>query len=76
MIFSVKKKNGFWGILGPTSYGIGATFRIGPEMLCLQYAGFLMLLWHSYVPKIQFYLMIFSLVNKTSTFITLIESCN
>ena len=31
----------FWGILGPPSYGIGATFRIGREMLCLPYAGFL-----------------------------------
>ena len=34
---------GFWGILGPPSYGIGATFRIGREMLCLPYAGFLLL---------------------------------
>ena len=31
----------FWGILGPPSYGIGATIRIGREMLCLPYAGFL-----------------------------------
>ena len=30
----------FWGILGPPSYGIGATIRIGREMLCLPYAGF------------------------------------
>ena len=35
------KKIGFWGILGPPSYGIGATIRIGQEMLCLPYAGFL-----------------------------------
>ena len=34
------KKIGFWGILGPPSYGIGATIRIGREMLCLPYAGF------------------------------------
>ena len=34
------KKIGFWGILGPPSYGIGATIRIGQEMLCLPYAGF------------------------------------
>ena len=40
MIFFRKKKNGFWGILGPPSYGIGATIRIGREMLCLPYAGF------------------------------------
>ena len=40
MIFSVFQKNGFWGILGPPSYGIGATLRIGREMLCLPYAGF------------------------------------
>jgi hypothetical protein len=31
---------GFWGILGPPSYGIGATIRIGREMLCLPYVGF------------------------------------
>ena len=42
MIFSVfQKKIGFLGILGPPSYGIGATIRIGREMLCLPYAGFL-----------------------------------
>ena len=36
---------GFWGfgvlgILGPSYCGIGATIRIGREMLCLPYAGF------------------------------------
>ena len=31
---------GFLGILGPPSYCIGATIRIGREMLCLPYAGF------------------------------------
>ena len=31
---------GFWGILGPPSYGIGDTICIGREMLCLPYAGF------------------------------------
>ena len=41
MIFSVFQKILFWGILGPPSYGIGATFRTGREMLCLLYAGFL-----------------------------------
>ena len=41
MIFSVKKKNGFFGFLGPPSYGIGAYIPIGREMLCLPYAGFL-----------------------------------
>ncbi len=40
MIFPFFKKIGFWGILGPPSYGIGATIRIGREMLCLPYAGF------------------------------------
>ena len=40
MIFSVFQKIGFWGILGSPYYGIGATIRIGPEMLCLPYAGF------------------------------------
>ena len=40
MIFSVFFLNGFWGILGSPSYGIGATIRISREMLCVQYAGF------------------------------------
>ena len=40
MIFCVFKKIGFLGILGPPYYGIGATIRIGREMLCLPYAGF------------------------------------
>ena len=37
-----RKKKGFfcWFCLGPPSYGIGATIRIGREMLCLPYAGF------------------------------------
>ena len=30
-----------FGILGPPYYGIGATIRIGRDMLCLPYAGFL-----------------------------------
>ena len=35
------KKIGVLGILGPPPYrGIGATIRIGREMLCLPYAGF------------------------------------
>ena len=37
------KKIWFLGILGPPSYGIGATIRIGREMLCLPYAGFLII---------------------------------
>jgi hypothetical protein len=40
MIFPFLKKIEFWGILGPPSYGIGATIRIGREMLSLPYAGF------------------------------------
>ena len=41
MIFSVfSKKIWFWGILGPPYCGIGATIRIGREMLCLPYEGF------------------------------------
>ena len=39
--FCFSKKNGFWGNLGPPYYRIGATIRIGREMLCLPYAGFL-----------------------------------
>ena len=42
MIFSVKKKNWVWGYYGPPYYGIGATIRIGREVLCLPYAGFLL----------------------------------
>ena len=41
MIFPFFKKFGFFGILGPPYCGIGATIRIGQEMLCLPYAGFL-----------------------------------
>ena len=43
VIFSVSQKIEFLGILGPPSYGIGATICIGREMLCLPYAGFLLL---------------------------------
>ena len=39
-IFLFFKKIRFLGILGPPSYGIGATIRIGQEMLCVLYAGF------------------------------------
>ena len=38
--FSVFQKIRFLGILGPPSYGIGATISIRWEMLCLPYAGF------------------------------------
>ena len=38
--FPFFKKIGFWGILGPPYYGIGATIRIGREMLCLPYVEF------------------------------------
>ena len=40
MIFSVFQKNWVLAILGPPYFGIGATIRIGREMLCLPYAGF------------------------------------
>ena len=43
MIFYAFQNIGFWGILGPPSYGIGATIRIGREMLCLPYVGFFLL---------------------------------
>ena len=39
--FSFFKKVGFLAILGPPYRGIGATIRIGQEILCLPYAGFL-----------------------------------
>ena len=42
--FPFFKKIWFLGILGPHFYGIGATIRIGREMLCLPHAGFLH--WH------------------------------
>ena len=35
-------KVGCLGILGPSYCGIGAIIRIGREMLCLPYAGFLL----------------------------------
>ena len=38
--FSVFLKKWVLGILGPPYCGIGATIRIGREMLCLPYAGF------------------------------------
>ena len=38
--FPFFKKIGFLGILGPPYCGIGATIRIGREMLCVPYAGF------------------------------------
>ena len=41
MIFSVFKKFGFLGILGPPYRVIGATTRIGREIFCPPYAGFL-----------------------------------
>ena len=41
MIFFVFFKFGFLDILGPPYCGIGATIRIGLEMPCLPYAGFL-----------------------------------
>ena len=40
IFFQFFKKMGFLGILGPPYCGIGATIRIGREMLCLPYAGF------------------------------------
>ena len=39
--FRFSKKIGFSGILGPPYCGISATFRIGREIQCLRYAGFL-----------------------------------
>ena len=41
MIFSVFKKFWFWGLLGSPYCGFDAIIRIGQEMLCLPYAGFL-----------------------------------
>ena len=40
--FRFFKKIGFLAILGPPYRGIGASIRIGQEMLCLPYAGFLL----------------------------------
>ena len=40
LFFPFSKKIGFLGILDPPYCGIGATIRIGQEMLCLPYAGF------------------------------------
>ena len=38
--FPFFKKIWFSAILGPSYCGIGATIRIGQEMLCIPYAGF------------------------------------
>ena len=51
---SPRKKKFFcccWFCLGPPSYGIGATIRIGWEMLCLRYAGFLSSNDHNFKKK-------------------------
>ena len=40
--FQISKIFGFLAILGPPYCGIRATIRIGREMLCLPYAGFLL----------------------------------
>ena len=44
---SPRKKKFFfcWFCLGPPSYGVRATVRIGREMLCLPYAGFFIYIW-------------------------------
>ena len=39
-VFRFFKKIGFLGILGPLYCDIGATIRIGQEMLCLTYEEF------------------------------------
>ena len=44
MIFSVFQKNWVFGYSWPPYCGIGATIRIGREMLCLPYAEFFLLL--------------------------------
>ena len=61
--FRFSKKIGFWGILGPPSYGIGATIRIGREMLCLLYAGFFSSFF--FVIKKIYSLVALTLVTKT-----------
>ena len=40
IIFSIVQKIQILGIHGPPYCGIGATIRIGQEMLCVPYAGF------------------------------------
>ena len=57
--FPFFKKIGFLGILGPPYRGIGATIRIGQEMLCLPYAGFfwgkmLLLIHYIYISTMVF----------------------
>ena len=49
MNFPFFQKIGILGILGPPYGGIGATIRIGQEMLCLPYAGFLLWTYASFV---------------------------
>ena len=49
IFFSVFQKNQvFLSILGPPYHGIGATIRIGREMLCVLYAGFFLMIYKMY----------------------------
>ena len=50
----------FW--LGPPSYGIGATIRIGREMLCLPYAGFFLMNWDKKLYIFILYIIFINLV--------------
>ena len=56
------KKLGFLGIFGQPYCGIGATIRIGREMLCLPYAGFFTRYFTLFVIQS---LNLFSLVTRT-----------
>ena len=60
---SPRKKKVFfcWLCLGLPSYGVGATIRIGREMLCLPYAGFFR--YDDLIPK---KLRVFSAENRAS----------
>ena len=51
--FPFFKKFVFLAILGPPYCGIGATIRIGREMLCLPYAGFFLRIFFFFVKKLK-----------------------
>ena len=54
LFFPFFQKIGFCDILGRPSYGIGATIRIGQEMLCLPYAGFFLSLFFIQIEYLTF----------------------
>ena len=53
--FCFFQKNRVLGIFGPPYFGISATIRIGRDMLCLPYAGFLKISFIDYLESFLSY---------------------